>query len=132
MTFKQVNKDITHRNFISQDMPWYDSSGVYLMIFSNGMKYLGKSNKLGSRLSTHISEFRFGKNWHEKLNQQGKTFHDTIQWFRNNVQFFICECEPEDLYEKYCLSIIKNRGEQDQYYNAQYPKELLLIEPNKE
>jgi hypothetical protein len=37
---------------------WSSKPGVDLMIFPNGIKYLGKSNHLLKRLLAHISKFK--------------------------------------------------------------------------
>jgi predicted GIY-YIG superfamily endonuclease len=35
----------------------FELSGVYLMIFPNGKKYLGKTNNLRRRLKEHLKAF---------------------------------------------------------------------------
>ena len=43
----------------------YTDSGIYLMIFPNGMRYLGKSKHINKRIRQHFKDFFNAKDWHK-------------------------------------------------------------------
>lgn len=108
---------------------WSYKPGVYLMIFPNGMKYLGKSNHVGKRLVAHISKFKKGEGWYGAARPsfcsiKDPSFFQLWENFRNKVDFFVAfsekeneEIEMEELY----LKRIKMNFRTKEYYNSVYP-----------
>lgn len=40
------------------------TSGIYVMEFPNGMRYLGKSKNIPRRLREHFKDFSYASDWH--------------------------------------------------------------------
>ena len=43
---------------------FYSGSGIYVMIFPDGKRYLGKSKHLNRRIREHFRDFSFASDWH--------------------------------------------------------------------
>lgn len=126
--FRQVQKgEFDYQQVKSGEMEWSRKPGVYLMVFPNGMKYLGKSNHLGKRLISHISGFRKGEKWYGAAKQtfcdiEEPSFYQVWEAFRDNVVYYITyDDKPEELEQEY-LKRIELNFRTKEYYNTQYPE----------
>lgn len=122
-------KDLDYKK-VKNGEGWSSAAGVYLMVFPNGMNYIGKSNHIGKRLISHISAFkkpRRKNDWHGEAAKvfhfKGDNFYDYWQDFVQNVDYYIYETEPgkEEELETYYLKQIALRFNQKLYYNTKYP-----------
>ena len=54
---------IENWNFSKLDKDYY-CPGIYMLIFPNGMRYLGKSIHINERIRQHFKAFSFASDWH--------------------------------------------------------------------
>ena len=47
----------------------YRGSGIYMMVFPNHQRYLGKSVHINRRLREHFRDFSFSSDWHDKARE---------------------------------------------------------------
>lgn len=122
----------------------YAGSGIYIMSFPNGMKYLGKSKHINKRIRQHFLDFSNASDWHAaarstftkyKLPQFNLKLQDEYNRIRykmacdffHKIKLYIWEV-PEDKItwaEDSCLNQIQIENNQSKFYNSQYPKEGL-------
>lgn len=57
--FERINR----WNFSLLDK-FYSSSGIYVMVFPDGKRYLGKTKHFNHRLRQHFRDFSFASDWH--------------------------------------------------------------------
>lgn len=129
MSFQQVDKKDLNYTEIKNGQKWSMDAGVYLMLFPNGMKYIGKSNHLGKRLISHVSAFKKGNDWHGKAKDcfcpiKNPTFYQMWESFVQNVEYYIytVPAGEEDKLEEHYLKQIAFRFNQKMYYNTKYPE----------
>lgn len=115
------------------------NSGIYLLIFPNGMKYIGKSKCIPLRIDQHLNDFRYRKtDWHAAAlktflltEKKGKlTWKEVFYSFLREVKVYVQTCEEglETAYEKQALREIDKNGFREQYYNTQYPKPIKEVD----
>lgn len=108
-----------------------NGAGIYLMIFPNGMRYIGKSIHIKDRLKQHIYAFYKKKegDWHgravETFAAGAETKDDIWKCFWRAVDFYIMPTEKgmEGEYETAALKQIMENGKMEEFYNTSYPKD---------
>lgn len=106
---------IENWNFSKLDKDYY-CSGIYMLIFPNGMRYLGKSVHINERIRQHFKAFSFSSDWHSIARP-------------SFTRIKLVKPEPElpDPTHKYNMpSLIRN------YQNAHYPEWKRLSKKRRE
>lgn len=96
---------IENWNFSKLDQN-YSCPGIYMLIFPNGMRYLGKSIHINQRIRQHFKAFSFSSDWHSIARS---TF--------TKIKLVRPEPELSDPTREYnIVSLMRN------YQNAHYPE----------
>lgn len=142
---------IEMKSYFDSDAWGKGVSGIYLLIFPNGMKYVGKSKNIRKRIGQHVKAFCSREpDWHAtaletfyKVEREVKYSEEfvsvriinfdvekLIKQFWNKVKIYIQTCEEglKTAYEKQALREIDKNGFREQYYNTQYPKPIKEVD----
>lgn len=103
--------------------------GVYLLVFPNGMKYVGMSKNLHKRILTHCKNLSSPKNktpWYSKAAETINTKQGFVEIMKQ-LEILIYFCDNPEEVEKELLIDIWVQGNQNLFYNTAYPKGLSLF-----
>lgn len=88
-------KQVSPFNFTILDRYW-SNSGIYMMIFPNGMRYLGQSKHINQRIRGHFRAFSYDNDWHAAART---TF--TQLKLENKYEFQSIDKETEQIMRQY-------------------------------